>query len=203
MGVFRDKFGHLQGNLSHREFFKGIDENPGDNWFSKLIDAVGKKDMALRRECGQALIDSKSPPLHRRTHLDCCDKLCLMNTKDSMIDKFVMVSQRVFCNRASDTSNLLWEDIKPDWYQALPRYVVEDWQQKVSDRKPVPLLPSNDDPNLSFLLALGDFLCLGGANQTCNSNTPTKHYLIPSLAHEKSSASRKITVRGILFLCWI
>ena len=69
MGVFRDKFGHLQGNVSHREFFKGIDENPGDNWFSKLIDAVGKKDMALRRECGQALIDSKSPPLHRRTHM--------------------------------------------------------------------------------------------------------------------------------------
>ena len=26
MGVFRDKFGHLQGNVSHREFFKGIDE---------------------------------------------------------------------------------------------------------------------------------------------------------------------------------
>ena len=126
--------------------------------------------------------------------------LCRMNTKDSIADKFVMFNQRTCCNRASDTGNSLWEDMKVDYYQPLPRIVMQDWQVKVKDQKPVPVLPSNDDPSLSFALALGDYLSVGGANEKCAANTPTKHYLMPSFAGKKG-ASKDITVRGKLYLC--
>lgn len=197
MAVFRSKFGHSAGTAQHRDFFKTIDEKPGENWFSQLCQEVENKDKKLKRESGVPLVGSKSPPLHRATHLECMDQLSLMNTKASMQDKLVMMAQRVLCNRASDTGNMLWEDIKVDDFQSLPRYLVEEWEVKVSEQKPVPLLPSNDDPRLSILLALGDSLCVGGGHVQCSQDTPTKHHLFPALA-EKKSASTYITVRGVI-----
>jgi hypothetical protein len=121
-----------------------------------------------------------------------------MNTKDSITDKAVMMAQRAFCNRASNTGNALWEDIKVNNSLPLERYVVEDWQLKVSEQKPVPLLPSNDDPRLSFALALGDSLSVGGANAKCKVDTHTMHHLFPSLAGKRSGASKDLSVRGTL-----
>lgn len=201
MDVFRSKFGHSAGSVPHREFFKAIDENPGDNWFYKLCDEVEGKQKKLKRERGEPLEDSKSPPLHLDTHLQCMDQLCFMNTKESITDKLVMMAQRTFCNRASDTRDALWEDIKVDFSQPLQRYVMEDWQLKVSEQKPVPLLPSNDDPRLSFALALGDSLSMGGANAKCKVDTPTMHHLFPSLAVKRSGASKELSVRGAFTLC--
>jgi hypothetical protein len=79
-------------------------------------------------------------------------------------------------------------------YQPLARYVVFDWHVKVSEQKTVPLLPSNDDPNLSFILQLGDYLSVGGANRQCALDTPTKHHLLASLALKGKGASKTITV---------
>ena len=194
MDVFRAKFGHAAGVQAHREFFKTIDENPGTNWFAMLRKEVDDRDKELKRQRGEPLVDHKSPPLLRDTHRACMDQLCLMNTKTSIYDKYVMESQRCFCNRASDTRDMTWEDIKVDKYQPLERYVVEDWQVKVSDQKPVPLLPSNDDPNLSFGLALGDFLSVGGGNEQCALDTPTKHHLFPFLAVKRTGAAKVISV---------
>ena len=196
MDVFRSKFGHAAGTAANREFFKAIDENPGVNWFAKLNEEVEDKDKKLKRERGEPLLDSKSPALLLATHLECMDQLSLMNTKNSITDRFVMAAQRSLCNRASDTRDTLWEDVKVDKYLPLERFVVEDWQVKVCDQKPVPLLPSNDDPRLSFTLALGDSLCVGGANEQCSLNTPTKHHLFPELALKRGGAAKNISVRS-------
>jgi hypothetical protein len=112
-----------------------------------------------------------------------------------------MMAQRTFCNRASDTRDATWEDIKTNNSLPLERYVMEDWQLKVSEQKPVPLLPSNDDPSLSFALQLGDSLSMGGANAQCKVDTPTMHHLFPSLAGKRGGASKDLTVRGAFTLC--
>lgn len=61
------------------------------------------------------------------------------------------------------------------------RFILADWMQKVSDRKPIPLLPGNNDPSFCIFTAMGDAALVGAFNVVSLSSTATQHFMFPSL----------------------
>lgn len=195
MAHFRDKFGRAPAKEEHLAFFN-LSDSPGSNWFLRLRRLAGKQDRQLKRESGEAVEEGKSEPLLRATHLECCDSLCRMNTGRALVHKAVMVLQRCLGNRASDSAALRWEDIGVDaLVPGQERFVVCEWQRKVSEQKPVPLLPGLDNPNLCPMTSLGDLLAAGHGNGACSQDSHVKHHLFPELAASGARASAVITVR--------
>lgn len=197
MAQYKDMYGHPAGKANHQAFFRALSENPGDNWFVQLRKEMESKDRDLKNSLGETIRDTISEPLTRELQLECCDKLSLMNTATSLADKTTVVLQRNLCNRASDMA-ITWENLRLDQYSPLgeARFIVSEWQKKVSDQKPVPLLPGNDNPNMCTILALGDLLIVGGGNLVCKKNTPTKHFVLAALV-DRTRPSGAISVSGV------
>ena len=84
---------------------------------------------------------------------------------------------RLVWGRASEAASLAFEDYNVDDSLGLGyrRITVSVFQVKVSEIKPVPLVPGNDNPLLCPLIAAGDAHCIGSGNLISSSSTRFRH----------------------------
>jgi hypothetical protein len=190
---------HRDTNESSRSFFDGVTLNPSSNWFRALLREGERRTKQARFVAGLADVGSASPPLLSAVFTKMCDLLCFKNTSAALCDKFVVTQQRALCGRASDAGCGAWEDMRVETPNKQWRLVMSDWQSKVSARKPVPLLPSCDDPRLDPLMGLGDAAITGYFNQPCPQNTAQKHFLSFHLAKGDPSTYLTKVYRDALF----
>jgi hypothetical protein len=196
LDVYRRMYNHPSGKKEHVLFFQSIDEiqrGSGVSWFTLLLDAMVVKTNILKRELGEKIKVHKSPPFVTPTFLQCIHQLWRMNTVESLENAWVMAAQRFFCNRSSDTNAMLVEDIQADDYLPFSRFVVLDWQRKVGEEKPVPMIAGADDPRLCIFTFMGDRYSAGWGNRVVVKDSPTQHHLFPTLC-TSGSPSEAISV---------
>ena len=178
---FARKFGHPGGAPADIAFFKEVNENQGRNWLALLLKRTSSHVKAMRKKLGLSDVDEAAPPLMAHIFLEMCEVLDEKNQPAAFTSKLLLVMLRALCARASDLKSVAWEDIRIHTSGEGERYTLDDWMQKVLDRKPIPLLPGCDHPNLCIFAAFGDAAMMGSFNVACPSSTDTQHFLFPEL----------------------
>ena len=69
MQVFSVRFGHVNGAPAHVQFFTGIQNNPGSNWYSKLRATAVDMEKSVKLARGEVINEYKSPPLYTHSFL--------------------------------------------------------------------------------------------------------------------------------------
>ena len=173
---------HAQVHLGdHAAFFKEVNENPGKNWLVSLLKRTGSQVKLMRKNLGLSDVDEAAPPLLAYISSEMCRVLDEANTPEAFVSKLLLMMLRSLCARASDLKSVAWEDIRLDLSGGRVRFILADWMQKVSDRKPIPLLPGNNDPSFCIFTAMGDAALVGAFNVVSLSSTATQHFMFPSL----------------------
>ena len=177
MQVFSVRFGHVNGAPAHVQFFTGIQNNPGSNWYSKLRATAVDMEKSVKLARGEVINEYKSPPLYTHSFLAMQNHHCLLNTPEAINSSYIMNVMRLVWGRASEAASLAFEDYNVDDSLGLGyrRITVSVFQVKVSEIKPVPLVPGNDNPLLCPLIAAGDAHCIGSGNLISSSSTRFRH----------------------------
>jgi hypothetical protein len=184
MQEFQAKYGHVNGTLAHVAFFASIANNPGNNWFSKLRTTASDMEKAIKVASGVMINENKSPPLYTPQYMDMQDHFCRTNTPEAFTNASIMSGTRLVWGRASEVGTLAWEDFTLDNSAGQSRIVMNVFQVKVSELKPVPFLPAYDNPLLCPFVAAGDAAIVGANNLLNPLNTPLRHRVFSSIRGE-------------------
>jgi hypothetical protein len=198
--AFARKFGLPVHVPAHIAFFKEVNESHGKNWLVSLLKRTGSQVKTMRKKLGLSDVDEAAPPLMAHLFLKMCEALDEKNKPEAFTNKLLLVMQRALCARASDLKSVAWEDIRVHTSGEGVRYTLDDWMQKVLDRKPIPLLPGYDNPHLDVFAAMSDAAASGAFNVKCPSSTDTQHFLFPEL-HKGTTADAVLTslLRSFVF----